>query len=175
MRWIKGWSAALAVCSLVSCSKSPETRLAEVRSCSAITVEANSAAECLVLRYNWKNDEALAATRQYQHEQDSSARYAADSAWRADAAQHATDIRRCAADPSGDMVRCLLISGWPEELARATDDSLWGRDASKHRQEMLTCTRRRDMQAGACLQLYYKWTPARALAVDDSLRRAKVR
>jgi hypothetical protein len=31
------------------------------------------------------------------------------------------------------------------------------------------------MQAGACLQLYYKWSPERALAVDDSIGRARMK
>src|SRR2546427_8940446 len=65
--------------------------------------------------------------------------------------------------------------GWAEARAMATEDSLWRYDAANHRQQVATCTRQRKMQAGACLQLYYKWNPARALAVDDSIRRAEMR
>src|SRR2546422_6802960 len=65
--------------------------------------------------------------------------------------------------------------GWAEARAMATEDSLWRYDAANHRQQVATCTRQRKMQAGACLQLYYKWNPARALAVDDSIRRAQMR
>ena len=43
------------------------------------------------------------------------------------------------------------------------------------RQEIATCTRQRKMQAGSCLQLYYKWSPTRALAVDDSIRLAQTK
>src|SRR3989449_8746539 len=65
--------------------------------------------------------------------------------------------------------------GWAEARAMATEDSLWRHDAANHRQQVATCTRQRKMQAGACLQLYYKWNPARALAAGDSIRRAPMR
>src|SRR5881396_1256823 len=80
-----------------------------------------------------------------------------------------------AKDPSGDMTRCLMGYGWAEARAMATEDSLWRHDAPTHRQEVATCIRQRKMQAGSCLQLYYKWSPGRALAVDDSIRRAQMR
>jgi hypothetical protein len=72
-------------------------------------------------------------------------------------------------------VRCLMGYGWGEPRAKATEDSVWAANASKHGQEVQRCVGRRDTQAGACLQLYYKWKPERALAVDDSIRRAKRR
>src|SRR3989442_13068707 len=65
--------------------------------------------------------------------------------------------------------------GWAEARAVATEDSLWRHDAANHRQQVATCTRQRKMQAGAGLQLYYKWNPARALAGGDSIRRAQMR
>ncbi len=94
---------------------------------------------------------------------------------RAEAARHKKEIAECAKDPSGDVTRCLMGYGWAEARALATEDSLWGHDAANHRQQVATCTRQRKMQAGSCLQLYYKWNPARALAVDDSIRRAQMR
>ena len=174
MRWTKS-SLVLLLPAIALACKSESKKLAEVRACSAITMDAAGAANCLVLQYKWKQKEALAYAQRFQFEQDSVAQFRADSGWRADAARHSKDVRQCAADPSGDMTGCLLGLGWAEPRARATEDSTWRADGSKHRQEITGCARRRDMQAGACLQLYYKWSPARALAVDDSIRRAQMR
>ena len=174
MRWTKPCLTALCVFAATSCSKSEAKKLAEVRSCSAITMDAAGAANCLVLQYRWKKDQALTAARRFQHEQDSTAQVTADSGWRADAARHLKEIKQCASDPSGDVTRCLLGFGWAEARAKATDDSLWRANGSKRRQEIQTCARRKDMQVGACLQLYYKWSADRALAVYDSIRRAQL-
>jgi len=175
MRWTKPGLTALCVLAATSCGKSEAKKLAEVRSCSAITMDAAGAANCLVLQYRWKKDQALTAARHFQHEQDSTTQFTADSGWRADAARHEKEIKQCAADPSGDVARCLLGFGWAEPRAKATEDSLWRANAAKHRQEVRSCTGRKGMQPGACLQLYYKWSPERALALDDSIRRAQLR
>ncbi len=175
MRSTKAWCAVVVTVSLLGCFKSAARKAAEVRECSRITMDAKGAAQCLVLQYKWKQAAALTAATQYQQEQDASAQLHADSTWRAEAARHKNEIADCAKDPSSDMARCLVGYGWAEARAAATSDSLWGHDASKHRQEIATCTRQRKMQAGSCLQLYYKWSPARALAVDDSMRRAQMR
>lgn len=158
-----------------SCSKSEAKKLEEMRACSAITMDAQGAANCLVLQYKWKKDQALSYAQRFEQEQDSMAQHTADSVWRVDGARHVREIKQCAGDPSGDVTRCLLGYGWAEERARATEDSVWRAHSSTHRREIQACSRRRDMQPGACLQLYYKWSPARALAVDDSIRRAKLR
>jgi hypothetical protein len=175
MRWTKPGLTALCVLAATSCGKSEAKKLGEVRSCSAITMDAAGAANCLVLQYRWKKDQALTAARRFQHEQDSTAQSTADSGWQADAARHVKEIKQCAADPSGDVARCLLGFGWAEARAKATDDSLWRANAAKRRQEVRSCTGRKGMQPGACLQLYYKWSPERALALDDSIRRAQLR
>ena len=175
MRWTKPGLTALCVLAATSCGKSEAKKLAEVRSCSAITMDAAGAANCLVLQYRWKKDQALTAARRFQREQDSTAQSVADSGWRADAVRHVKEIKQCAADPSGDVTRCLVGFGWAEARAKATEDSLWRTNASKHRQEVRSCTGRKGMQPGACLQLYYKWSPDRALALDDSIRRAQLR
>jgi hypothetical protein len=174
MHGTKAWCVAVLLAAL-ACGKSESRRREEVRACSAITMDAAGAANCLVLQYKWKKNQALAAATRFAHEQDSLEQVKADSAWRADRGRHVKEISQCAADPSGDMTRCLLGYGWAEERARATEDSSWRANTSQHRQEVASCSRRRDMQAGACLQLYYKWSPGRALAVDDSIRRAKMR
>ncbi len=175
MRWTKRWFAAVPPLLALACGKSAAKKTAEIRECSRITMNAQGAAQCLVLQFKWKQAEARSAATQYQRQQDSIAQFKADSAWRGAAAQHKREIDRCGKDPSGEAARCLMSFGWAEARATATADSLWRRDASKHRRELGACARNRKMQAGACLQLYYKWSPERALAVDDSMRRAKLR
>ena len=175
IRWSKAWLAAVVAAAALGCFKSAAKKAAEVRECSRITMDAKGAAQCLVLQYKWKQAAALTAATTYQQEQDSLAQLHADSSWRAEAARHRKETAECAKDPSGDMTRCLMGYGWAEARAAATEDSLWRHDAPTHRQEVATCTRQRKMQAGSCLQLYYKWSPGRALAVDDSIRRAQMR
>ncbi|PYO41835.1 MAG: hypothetical protein DMD33_12670 [Gemmatimonadetes bacterium] len=175
MRWTKAWLAAAVTLSAVACVKSAAKKAAEVRECSRITMDAKGAAQCLVLQYKWKPAQALTAATSYQQEQDAVAQSRADSTWRADAARHQREIGVCDKDPSGDLARCLVGFGWADARATATADSLWQHDAPKHRQELAQCTHNRQIQVGSCLQLYYKWSPDRALAVDDSIRRAQMR
>jgi hypothetical protein len=175
MRWMKRWLAAMMAVFAVACFKSAATKAAEVRECSRITMDAKGAAQCLVIQHKWKPSAALAAATQYQQQQDSIAQTHADSTWRADAARHEREIDLCAKDPSGQVARCLVGFGWADARAAAAADSVWGRDASTHHNQLVTCTRQRQMQAGACLQLYYKWSPERALAVDDSIGRARMK
>ena len=175
MHRTKAWFAAVIAVFALACGKSAEKRLAEVRECSRITMDAKGAAQCLVLQYKWKSPQALAAATSYQQQQDSIAQSRADSAWTADAGRHKKEMETCARDPSGDVARCLVGFGWADARASATADSLWRHDSGEHRQQVTRCTRQRQMQAGACLQLYYKWSPERALAVDDSIRRAHLR
>src|SRR5437667_4088137 len=175
MRWTKAWLTAAVTLSALGCFKSAAKKAAEVRECSRITMDAKGAAQCLVLQYKWNQAAALAAATTYQQEHDSIAQLHADSTWRAAAARHKQEIAECAKDPSGDVTRCLMGYGWAEARALSTEDSLWRYDAANHRQQVATCTRQAKMQAGSFLQLYYKWNPARALAVDDSIRRAQMR
>ena len=175
MRWTNAWFAVAVALSALGCGKSAAKKAAEVRECSSITMDAQGAAQCLVLQYRWKQPAALAAATRYQQEQDSIAQAHADSGWRADAARHKKELVQCATDPSGEVARCLVGYGWADARANATADSLWRHDASRHRQELAKCARNRQIQVGSCLQLYYKWSPERALAVDDSIRRAQMR
>src|SRR5256885_16378329 len=103
MRWTKPCLTALCVFAATSCSKSEAKKLSEVRSCSAITMDAAGAAHCLVLQYRWKKDQALTAARHLQHEQDSTAPVSAHFRWRAGAARHVEEIKQMAAQPSGDV------------------------------------------------------------------------
>src|SRR2546429_9235597 len=108
-------------------------------------MEAAGAANCLVLQYRWKKDQALTAARRFHHEQDSTAQVTADSGWRADAARHLKEIKQCASDPSGDVTRRLLGFGWAEARAQATRGPLWRAHRAQHRPESQTCPRREDM------------------------------
>jgi hypothetical protein len=174
-RWTRSRFTAALTLTVLACGKSAARKATEVRECSSITMDAKGAAQCLVLQHRWNQTEALRAATRYQQEQDSIAQSHADSSWRADAARHKGEIADCAKDPSSDMARCLVGYGWAQGRAAATADSLWRHDASAHRQQIATCTRQRQMQAGVCLQLKYKWSPERALVVDDSIRRAQMR
>lgn len=174
MRLTKTTVVAVPALLLVACGKSLEKKLAEVRACGAITMDAKGEAQCLVLQYKWKQKQADSAAAAFQRQQDSTEQFKADSAWRADASRHDKEVRQCAADPSGEVARCLIGYGWADPRAKAAADSVWGISAPKHRSEVAACTRQRKMQAGACLQLYYKWSPEHALAIDDSVRRAKM-
>ena len=138
MRWTKAWLAAAVAASLLACFKSASKKAAEVRECSRITMDAQGAAQCLVLQYRWKKAEALTAAAKYQQQQDSIAQSRADSTWLANAARHKREVADCAKDPSGDMARCLVGYGWAEARAAATADSLWRRDAAKLRRERVT-------------------------------------
>src|SRR5256885_14441194 len=164
MRWTKAWFAAAVTASTLACFKSAAKKAAEVRECSRITMDAQGAAQCLVLQYKWKQAAALTAATTYQGEQAAIAQLHADSTWRAEAARHKREVTDCAKDPSGDLARCLVGYGWAEARAAATADSLWRHDASKHRQEVATCTRQRKMQAGAGLPPHFQVGPQRAAA-----------
>ena len=174
-RWTRSRFTAALTLALLACGKSAARQAAEVRECSAITMDAKGAAQCLVLQHNWKQTAALHAATVYQQHQDSLNESRADSTWRADAGRHAKEVSACAADPSGEVVRCLVGYGWADARAAAASDSLWRHDVAKHKNERTTCIVQRKMQPGACLQLYYKWSPERALAVDDSIARAKMK
>src|SRR2546422_10665640 len=101
MRWTKPGLTALCVLAATSCGKSEAKKLAEVRSCSAITMDAAGAANCLVLQYRWNKDQALTAARGFQHEQDSTAQGTADSGWRAGAPRQPKKVKQNATGSSG--------------------------------------------------------------------------
>src|SRR2546428_12712065 len=111
MRWTKAWFAAAVTASTLACFKSAAKKAAEVRECSRITMNAQGAAQCLVLQYKWKQDAALTAATAYQQQQDSIAQLHADATWRAAAARHKNEIAECAQGPSGDGNRCATGHG----------------------------------------------------------------
>src|SRR5256885_17165750 len=101
MRWTKPGLTALCVLAATSCGKSEARKLSEVRSCSAITMDAAGAANCLVLQCRWKKDQALTAARHFQHEQDSTAQFSADSGWRAGFPRPGKEVQPSPARPPG--------------------------------------------------------------------------
>ena len=72
-RWTRRQFTAALTLALLACGKSASRMATEVRECSAITMDAKGAAQCLVLQYKWKQPAALAAATRYQHDQDSTA------------------------------------------------------------------------------------------------------
>src|SRR5256885_7928492 len=129
-RWTRSRFTAALTLGLLACGKSAARKAAEVRECSAITMDAKGAAQCLVLQHNWKQTAALHAATVYQQHQDSLNESRADSTWRADAGRHAKEVSACATDPSGEVVRCLVRYGWADARAAAASDSLWRHDVA---------------------------------------------
>src|ERR1043166_1774777 len=163
MRWTHSRFTAALTFALLACGKSAARKAAEVRECSAITMDAKGAAQCLVLQHKWSQTEALTAATAYQRHQDSIAQSHADSAWLADAARHNREIADCAKDPSGDGARWLVGYGWGRPRAAPPPAWRWTPPTEKNKNAPTPCFVQRKMQPGACLQLYYKWSPERAL------------
>src|SRR4029077_14608343 len=113
-RWTRSRLTAAVTLALLACGKSATKKAAEVRECSAITMDAKGAAQCLVLQYKWKQTEALTAATAFQQHEDSINQSRADSSWRADAGRHAKEAAACAKDPSGEVSRCLVGYGWAD-------------------------------------------------------------
>jgi len=155
-----------------ACSKA-RTRRSEVVECSSISLDAKGTTQCLVGLYKWRLPEAQKAATARARELDSLKTWQEDSVWAIDAAKHRRDLQRCAS--SDDQLKgCLLVSGWPLRRVNAAKDSLWKAELPKHRHELQTCMAKRDFNLSSCLTLYYKWDPDRALAIADSVTRARL-
>ncbi|HEV8263714.1 MAG TPA: hypothetical protein VGQ06_02105 [Gemmatimonadales bacterium] len=162
----------LAVATLAGCGRKRDVQ-AQVRECSAISLDARSTAQCLVQLYQWKADEATRAAIARHHEMDSLKTWQQDSVWNLTATKHRNDLANCrrSADP---LDRCLIVAGWPLARVHATADSLWQAELPEHRRELQTCQARRDVNLASCLTLYYKWDSDRALRTADSITRARL-
>jgi hypothetical protein len=146
---------------------------AEVRECSAISLDAKGTAQCLVQLHRWEPAKARLAADARHRELDSLKTWHDDSVWGLDPERHRRDVATCGrgADP---LDRCLLMAGWPLGRVTSTIDSLWQHDAAAHRQEIQTCQSRRDVNLASCLTLYYKWDNERALQTADSITRERL-
>ncbi len=158
---------------LVACGRTADERRVDVETCSATNTTATAIARCLE-GSGWKqaaaDSAALARVRELVRLQ------AAISAItsRADS-QHAAEVRSCD-QVLVDFKTCLITRhGWEEDRATAADDSLWASRSAEHQRQIGACLGSRGVGTGACLQLHYKWPSRRALALDDSIRRANLR
>ena len=173
MRRVKALCALLAL--TAGCAKPEATKREEIRNCSAISLDAPGISACLVAQYHWREADAQGAGRAQEHALDSVGAFERDSAWHADAAKHREELASCARG-GGDIDRCLEDNhGWTPERASAAADSLWRGAAPKHREEIKRCMAQGKGNVGSCLVLYYKWDSKHALALNDSLERAKIR
>ena len=161
---------------LLACAvpKTAEQRTTDLEACTAISTAPLEIAQCLRGRGGWSEAAADSAANQRARELDSVNAQIGAIAARADS-QHAAEVRACDARLV-DMKSCLITRfGWDETRAAAIDDSTWNGAAAEHQREIRSCASRRGVGTGSCLQLYYKWLPRRALALDDSIRRANIR
>lgn len=156
---------------LAACGKSPAERRADVEQCSTSTTSAAAITLCLRGRGGWAAAAAESAGAARARELDSvQAKLNAIKA-RTDS-EHTEEIHRCD-QRLVDLKDCLITRfGWVEDSATRTDDSVWDSRSAEHQRQIQSCLGRNFVGTGACLQLHYKWLPRRALALDDSIRRA---
>ena len=165
-------AAAFVAGVAVACGTSPEERREEVLECSRVNSQAELIALCLVSDHKWKDPAADSAGAGRAHELDSIRQFQEDSAWNVDRVQHRADIRTCS---GGDVMReCLRSRGWPDARALRTADSAWASDAGRHRDQVRRCASQRTAPIASCLVLNYRWGNDRALAVQDSIVRARL-
>jgi len=165
---------AITLLLLAACGKSASERLADVENCSAVSANPATIARCLKDQGGWSAAAADSAAAARLSELDSLKSQLGALTERADS-QHAGEVRACD-QRLVDMKTCLITRfGWEEDKAGVIDDSVWNSRSIEHQRQIQNCAGRRGVGAGACLQLHYKWLPRRALALDDSIRRASIR
>jgi hypothetical protein len=159
---------------LVACGKSAEERATDVETCSATSTQAAAIARCLHDQSGWSRAAADSAGAARERELSTLQTQLGVIAARADS-QHGGELRTCDR-VLVDLKSCLITRfGWDEDQAGKTDDSLWASRSAEHQRQIRACLGRRGVGTGACLQLHYKWQPRRALALDDSIRKANLR
>ena len=158
---------------LAACGKSADERLADTEECSATSTQAAVITKCLREERGWSAAAAESAGLARQRELDSVSTEIGMITARADS-QHQGELHQCDR-VLVDLKSCLITRfGWDEDQATKTDDSLWTSRSTEHQRQIRSCLGRRRVGTGACLQLHYKWLPRRALALDDSIRRANL-
>lgn len=157
----------------VACGKSADERRIDVELCSVSSTDAPSISKCLREQSGWRAAAADSAGRVRARELDSVRAQIGVLTAQADS-QHRSELKSC--DSILEDLRTCLISryGWDEDQAIRTDDSLWTSRAAEHERQIRSCLGPHGVGTGACLQLHYKWPPRRALALDDSIRRANL-
>lgn len=165
---------AIGVLLLAACGKSASERVADVENCSAVSANPAVIARCLRDQGGWSAAAADSAAADRMRELDTLKSQLGALTERADS-QHAGEVRACD-QRLVDMKTCLITRfGWEEDKAAVIDDSVWSSRSIEHERQIRNCAGRRGVGTGACLQLHYKWLPRRALALDDSIRRANIR
>lgn len=168
-------TAVLSVLAAFACAeqKTEAMRREEIAACSRVNSQAELIALCLEAEHDWDDTAAARVAQVRATELDSIRAWQEDSAWNSDSNKHRADIRGCS---SGDRMRgCLRLRGWPDARAARTADSLWRKDAARHLLQVRSCLNRREGPIAACLVLHYQWSNERALATQDSVRRAQMR
>lgn len=154
-----------------ACGKSAEDRRVDVELCSVTSTASAAITKCLREQSGWKAAAAESAGLARARELDSVHAEIGAVTARADS-QHQAEMRTCD-QRLVDLKSCLITRfGWEEDQATKTDDSLWDSRSAEHQRQIRSCLGPRGVGTGACLQLHYKWLPRRALALDDSIRRA---
>jgi hypothetical protein len=165
---------AIPLILLAACGKSASERVADVENCSAVSANPATIARCLKDQGGWSAAAADSAAAARLRELDTLNSQLGALSERADS-QHAGEVRACD-QRLVDLKTCLITRfGWEEDKAGVVDDSVWNSRSTEHERQIRSCAGRRGVGAGACLQLHYKWLPRRALALDDSIRRANIR
>ena len=164
---------ALLAVALAACGKSAEDKIADVETCSANRTTAAAIAQCLHDQSGWRQAAAESAGLARASELRSLQAEIGGITARADT-QHRGEVRACDR-VLVDLKTCLITRyGWEEDPATAADDSVWNSRSAGHQRQIRACLGRHGVGTGACLQLHYKWQPRRALALDDSIRRANL-
>jgi len=155
---------------LLACGKSAQEKADDLVLCSNTERTGRGITQCLLNLGGWSRAAAESAGAARQHELDSTNAEIAAIAARTKAERRG-QVGQCDAKLV-DMKDCLVNRfGWEPFSAAQADESVWVSRGKLHAREIRACGAPRS-GTGACLQLHYKWIPRRALAVDDSLRRA---
>ena len=164
---------AVLLLGLLGCGKSEEKRREEVARCGGLSSDADVIAVCLMTEHKWKEGPADSAGKREASRIDSMRVAQEALLWNSDSVRHKAALKACA--KTNDVRECLLVThGWPPDRATRAADSLWARDAQTHARQIRSCARAQGPVA-SCLMVNYKWNAARAMATEDSVRRAKLR
>ena len=164
---------AVLLLGLLGCSKSEEERRDEVARCGGLSSDADIIAMCLMTEHKWKDAPADSAGKREAFRIDSMRTVQEAAMWASDSVRHKAALKACSA--TNDARECLLVRhGWPADRATRAADSMWARDASTHGRQIRSCSRSQGPIA-SCLMLNYKWNAPRAMATEDSVRRARLR
>ena len=170
MRRASWW--LMIVAGVAGC-KTEAARRTEVMACSERSGDALEIELCLTGNYRWKEPEARAAAAVRAKELDSLERLRDDAAWAESGARRRAEILQCG---DQELETCLLVTfGWPKPRADAAAESVWTANVARHQREVRDCSVQRQSSVGSCLMLRYKWPDRRALKLDDSIMRERLR